>query len=185
MNDSAGTTWNGDGPLLPPHPEGVWGWRCTPGGLGRALVLCLSLSDFMRKWEVERYWIMNDFYLTVHRWEREKRWISIQGMSCEWRRKGRGKKEVNRRATAPPHHPENAPKYIKSTNVTSHISRALVHGKGACVRPVWHSVNIYYCVCMLYAYLYAVNIPVKLGWHFLSCNCVIPSSWGQNVFMAD
>lgn len=71
MNDSAGTIWNRDSPLLPPHPEGAWSWRCTPGGLGRALVLCLSLSDCIRKWEVERYWIMNDFYLTVHRWERE------------------------------------------------------------------------------------------------------------------
>lgn len=67
--------------------------------------------------------------------EREKHWISIQGMSYEWR-KGRGKREVNRRATAPSHHPENALKYIKSTNVTSHISRAVVHVKGACVRPV-------------------------------------------------
>jgi len=38
--------------------------------------------------------------------EREKRWISIQGMSCEWRRKDRRKREVNRRATAPPHHPK-------------------------------------------------------------------------------
>lgn len=72
INDSAGTTWNRDGPPLPPHPEGAWSRRCTSGGQGRGarpLVLCLSLSDDMRKWEVERYWIMNDFLLTVHRWE--------------------------------------------------------------------------------------------------------------------
>lgn len=70
--------------------------------------------------------------------DERKRSVGLAFRECLASEGGRAeaKREVNRRATAPPHHPENAPKYIKSTNVTSHISRALVHVKGVSVRPV-------------------------------------------------
>lgn len=149
MNDSAGTTWNRDGPLLPPHPEGAWSWRCTPGGLWCSVSLCQIVWGNER-WKDIELWMI---FISQFTDEREKHWISIQGMSCEWRRKSRGKREANRRVTAPPHHPENALKNTESTNVTSHISGALVHVEMAVLKPVWHSVNIFYCICMLYAYL--------------------------------
>lgn len=60
MNDSAGTTWNRDGPLLPPHPEGrevedavLEGW----GGLWCSVSLCQTVWGNERWKDIELWMI--------------------------------------------------------------------------------------------------------------------------------